>query len=46
MTRKGIPDHMLENSEILQEFTAKSLLKQAVRENIDFFYEGDIYLSV
>jgi hypothetical protein len=39
MTRKDVPDHMLANSETLQEFTEKSLLKQAVQKKWDFFYE-------
>jgi hypothetical protein len=40
MTRKDVPDRVLESSEILQEFTEKSLLKHAVQKKIsDFFYE-------
>jgi hypothetical protein len=37
MIRKGIPDHVLESSEILQEFTEKSLLKQAVQKKLRTF---------
>jgi hypothetical protein len=38
MTRKDVPDRVLESSEILQEFTEKSLLKHAVQKKItDFF---------
>jgi hypothetical protein len=32
MTRKDVPDRVLESSEILQEFTEKSLLKHAVQK--------------
>jgi hypothetical protein len=39
MTRKGVPDRVLESSEILQEFTEKSLLKHAVQKIIRLFYE-------
>jgi hypothetical protein len=34
MTRKDVPDRVLESSEILQEFTEKSLLKHAVQKKI------------
>jgi hypothetical protein len=40
MTRKGVPDRVLESSEILQEFTEKSLLKTGYAEkNYGLFYE-------
>jgi hypothetical protein len=38
MTRKDVPDRMLECSEILQEFTEISLLNLAVQEKITHFF--------
>jgi hypothetical protein len=37
MTRKDVPDRVLESSEILQEFTEKSLLKHVVQKKITDF---------
>jgi len=34
MTKKGFLDHVLDGSESLQEFTKKSLLKQAAQKII------------
>jgi hypothetical protein len=34
MTKKNIKDCLLESSEILQEFTEKSLLKEAVQKQL------------
>jgi hypothetical protein len=37
MTRKHVLDRVLESSEILQEFSEKSLLKQAMKKKITIF---------
>jgi hypothetical protein len=45
MTRKDILDRVLESSDILQEFTEKSLLKQAVLKRITFLWKKITFLS-
>jgi hypothetical protein len=38
MTRKDVPDRVLESSKILQEFMERSLIKQVVQKKVtDFF---------
>jgi hypothetical protein len=39
MTKKDVLGHVLERSEILQEYVEKSLLKQASEEKLQTFYD-------